>query len=295
MESIQRNAQLYREDLNNLADSKAPEFSPDTASPEDAGRKSDRRRVNRAFLVPWADNTHGVDIHGFHARQARSGNNDDPRGEEDLSIPVPTSPTESDLQDRAQRNIEPAGDMRRAVLGEMAQARPDYSDGQQLFLSLTWLLDELITAKNGDWRGIISDKTDKTTIGYIINGRLNIADIARSVADQLPVSETAKDPTKNIEGHIKPTADFLMYGQDCILDFSAGQMPMAYRTLYGLARATWKAKTLKFPPDRHTVEYPPDILDVLVDGLTGETPLTADELKHCLEEALQTSRGLFPA
>jgi hypothetical protein len=108
------------------------------------------------------------------------------------------------------------------------------------------------------------------------------------------VNETAKDPTKNIEGHINAAADFLMHGPDYVLEFSGGKMRMAYRTLYGLVRAAWKAKTGKVPPDRRTVEYPPDILDVLVDGLTCETPLTADELKHCLEEALQTSRGLFP-
>jgi hypothetical protein len=296
METIQRNAQLYREDLNNLADSKAPGFSPDTASPEDAGLKSDHRRVNRAFLVPWAYNSpHGVDIHGFHARQARSRNNGDPQGQKELSIPAPTRVAESNVQDWVQRNAASADELRLAVLGEALQARPEYNEGQLLFLTLAYLLDGLLTAKNEAWRGIVSDETDKTTIGFIINGRLNNAEIVRSVADQLPVSETAKDPTKNIKGYIKPTADFLMYGPDCILDFSAGQVPMAYRTLYGLARATWKAKTLKFPPDRHTVEYPPEILDELDEGLTGATPLTADELEGCLEEALQTTRGLYPA
>ena len=109
------------------------------------------------------------------------------------------------------------------------------------------------------------------------------------------MNETAKDPTKNVEGLIKPTVDFLMHGPDCVLEFSAGQMRMAYRTLYGLARASWKAKTGKFPPDPRTVQFPPNMLDELVDELTCKTPLTADKLKDCLEGALLTTRGLYPA
>lgn len=296
METIQRNAQLYREDLNNLADSNASGFSPDTVSPENASLQSDHRCVNRAFLVPWAYNSpHGVDIHGFHARQVQPGNDRVQPVQDGLSIPEPSRVTEPDLHDGAQQNVTSADELRLEVMGERIQARPEYSEGQLLFLSLACLLDELLTARNGDWRGTVSDETDKTTIGFIINGRLNIADIVRSVADQLPVNETAKDPTKNMEGHIKPTADFLMHGPDYVLELSSKKMPMAYRTLYGLARAAWKAKTSKFPPDPRTVEFPTDILDVLVDGLTCETPLTADELKGCLEEALVTTQGLYPA
>ena len=100
METIQRNAQLYREDLNNLADSKTHGLSPDMASPEDNSLGTDHRRVTRSFLVPWAYRTHDVDIHGFQARQAQSGNDSDGPFQDDLSIPASPQLTEGDLQER---------------------------------------------------------------------------------------------------------------------------------------------------------------------------------------------------
>jgi hypothetical protein len=178
----------------------------------------------------------------------------------------------------------------------MAQASPNYSDGQKVFLAIAWLVDLLLTGANGDWRRIVSDETDKTNTGLLTNGRWAVSKIARSIVSQLPtVAEGNKDPTKTTKGHIELIRDFLLDSPEYALELSSKQMPKAYRTLYGLARATWKAKTLKFPPDRHTVEYPPEILDELDEGLTGATPLTADELEGCLEEALQTTRGLYPA
>jgi hypothetical protein len=122
-----------------------------------------------------------------------------------------------------------------------------------------------------------------------------VSKIAQSIVLQLPADAEDADPTKTIKGHIKLTRDFFLDSPEYVLEFSEGQMRMAYRTLYGLVRAAWKAKTGKFPPNRQTVEYPPDIQGVLVDGLTGATPLTANELKGCLEEALLTTRGLYPA
>lgn len=129
------------------------------------------------------------------------------------------------------------------------------------------MLDKLLIAKNGDWRSIVSDKTDKTTFGFIINGRLNVANISPAIEDQLPADASGTDLTKSIKGHIKSAADFLIHGPDPVLEFSARQIRTEYLTLYGLARAAWKVKSVQYLPDRRDVQYPPGALTRLTDGL----------------------------
>jgi hypothetical protein len=293
METIQRHAQLYLEDLNNLADAKAPGFSPDADLPEDGSLIPYDRSVLRSALVPWAYKTHGVDIHGFHARQAQPGNGSDQSVQKGRSIPDRSPPTMSEPRDRAKLNMASAEHLRRAVLGIDNAERNEYSEGRRLFLSLAWLLEKILTGKNADWRKIVTDETDKTSTGFFTNGKLKYSKIVRPIALQLPVDPNTKDPAKTIDGHIKLLLDYLM-NPDNILEFSGKQTPMAYRTLYGLARATWKAKTGKLSPERQTVEYPPDTLDVLAEGLNEATFLTPGVLKTTLSTAVDNTKRQYP-
>lgn len=290
MKVIRRNAELYREDLNNLADSGTPGFSPAPwALQGEEGAHPDRGLVNRSFLMPWAYNAHGVDIHGFHARQKQALDGS-PR--EDLSL---AGQNEQDLKAWAQKNLLSGERLWQLMVGDQAKPLPQYSEGQILFLSIASLLDILLTKEHGDWCKIITDKTAKTSVGYFIKSRLNVTLLVGAVSAQLPIDIDGKDPAKTIEGHIKSTVAFWLHGPEFILDYSAKAMPKGYRTLYGLARAAWNILSGQAPPDKRAVKYPATLRESLSKGLTAKAPLTAVALEGCLEHALNITTGLYPS
>jgi hypothetical protein len=113
------------------------------------------------------------------------------------------------------------------------------SEGQKLFLSIACVLDMLLTSRHGVWQHIINDETDKTSEGFLLNGRLCFRTIATKIVDEFPVVEGGADRQKTTEKHVKQLAKFLTQEQDHLVDLSAQAKPKAYRTLFGLARATW--------------------------------------------------------
>ena len=275
MANVERLVQLYRLDLESKADSD----NTDT--------------IDRAWLVPWAHDTHGVDIFGIHARRKRGVTDKDQA--EIFSIPKPSSPTLEDSKQWAETHLLSGERLRQHVLGEPPAPKPVFSEGQKLYLSMAWLFDQLLTKRNGQWREIVHDPNDNTSLGFFANGNLKVSRLARSVVDQLPVDVGGeKETTKATKGHIKFVIDYLTPGLDQVPEFSKQKSRHGFRTLYGLARAVWKSKTGQVVPDPQTIQYPVDCLTLLASDVTDETPLTPDELKDCLDKALTATTKLYP-
>jgi hypothetical protein len=282
---IQKNAELYREDLDIIADKAVSDAPPNLESAEDEEIDPDHRLVDRSFLVPWAYKVHGVDIHGHHARQKRAADNSAQDPPEGLSIPARTKRSEQDRQAWAEKNMLSGQRLWRVIVGDQAEPTVEYSEGQKLFLSLAWLMNELLTKRNGEWRRRLNDETDKTRDGFISDGKLKMSVLVRAITREFPRHKQAKDPYRATKGYIKIVMDFLTKGYDHVVDFSSGQSPMAYRTLFGLARAVWNAKTGKLCPDLAECEYPPDVQSVLAEGLSNTAPITPNDLSQHIEAA----------
>ncbi len=275
MAHIEKLVQLYRLDLEHKTDSD----------------KGDT--VDRSWLVPWAYSAHGVDIFGIHARQQQGVTDKDQA--EIFSIPKPSAPTREESEKWAETHVLSGDRLRDRVFGEPLAPKPKLTEGQKLFLSMAWLLDQLLTKRNGEWRKILLDTNNKTSSGFFINGRLNPSKLAQSVVDQLPDGLDGKDASKAIKGHIDFAMDYLTSGLEYVPEFSVKQSPHAFRTLYGLARAAWKAKTGHDVPDRRTVQYPVDCPAMLAADINETTPLTPDEFKDCLDKALTATTKLYTA
>jgi hypothetical protein len=274
MVHIERLVQLYRLDLETKIDSDKADI------------------VDRSWLLDWAYSVHNVDIFGTQARQ-RQGDSDK-RDSDGFSVAIPTTPTLEESAKWAEGHLLSGDRLRREVFGEPPTPKPEFTERQKLFLSIAWLIDELLTKRNGQWRNILQDPNDKASSGFLINGRLNANTLAQSVVDQLPEGLGGKDASKAIKGHISFVMHYLTPGLDQVSEFSKKASPHAYRTLYGLARAVWKAKTGQAVPDRRTVQYPVDCTTVLAADVTEATPLSPDELKDCLEKALEATTRLYP-
>jgi hypothetical protein len=162
-----------------------------------------------------------------------------------------------------------------------------HSEGKKLFLSIAYLLDLLLTHQHGDWRRIINDETDKASGGSLLNGRLCIRTIASKIVDEFPESLGGVGRKKTTEKHVKLAVEFLTQEQGHIKDLTAQGKPKAYRTLFGLAKATWRGETRTPRPEIAESEYPPSIHSALSQGLNSTTLVTPDVLERCLENARQ--------
>jgi hypothetical protein len=116
--------------------------------------------------------------------------------------------------------------------------------------------------------------------------------MAEAIVKQFPVAFSAKDISKVIKDHVDKATHFLLEGQDHVPEFSSKQSKMAYRTLYGLARAVLQRKHGDANSDRETIQYPVKYETNLTAEITKEMPLTTDALTGCLTKALKITQDL---
>lgn len=272
MEHIARSVELYRGDLELLLEA-------------EYGGKG---KFKSSWLIRWAREKHGVDIFGIYNRLEETDLDPALAPPEGTTIPERRRPSAEEVAAWAERNTLSGDRLRRFVFGEPEDSPPEYGDGQHAFLAMAWLIDQLLTNKNGDWRQIVSDETDETSVGYLINGRIHRSAMARKVAAELPRHPDGKDPVKAITIHVGHVLEFFAHGQDHIFDFSAKALPGAYRTIFGLARATWNGMGAHSDTTLETGQYAADTIAELTAALPPNQLITREALAHCLQMAQST-------
>jgi hypothetical protein len=222
------------------------------------------------MAVPW-DISRKQFIENIVYDAARAIRNGDKAGKPDPQ-PVMVGAHDSEAQNKMSR---------------VTSSISTYSEGTKLFLSIACILDMLLTQRHGDWRYIINDETDITSEGFLLKGRLNISTIASKIADEFPQNLGGEQRQKTTKKYVKLAVEFLTQEQDHVVDLSSQAKPKAYRTLFGLARAVWKAKNDAPSAEIPGGEYPNSIHSTLSQGLNQNSLVTPDVLEFCLENARQ--------
>lgn len=271
IEHIRKNTELYRNDLIVLT-GELPDGISTFAYPD---------------IVKWAREVHGVDIYGYHARQQQTGDDAQHDGASDLPIPQAPSFTKEEAKAIVERNTV-SGKTLWSMMIRNNSVPAAYTEGQKVFLSISLLIDALFTKQHQDWRHIVNDETDKTSKGFLLNGRPNTSEFIRKIKPEFPVKLDGSSNEKTTKGHINLAIEYLTDSPDHLTDFSKKQLPMAYRTLYGAARATWSAMfPKKTAPDADGCKYHRDTLADLEESLPKYTELPLDHLGDCLNAAKQ--------
>ena len=168
---------------------------------------------------------------------------------------------------------------------EHADPGSELSEGQKLFLAIAWVLDRLLSETDGNWRDRLGATTDRTRSRYIVDGEFDKNKLVNKVVKEIPVPPNGSKPNRTVGDNLSLVYSFMSDQEATVTELSPKQMPMAHRTLFALARATWSTLTGGHCPTPDTYDYPNDMEATLANGLQDDEPFTPKELKQCLTAA----------
>ncbi len=280
-------AKSYRGDLN---------YEIYRATKEDDSRielhhsspdSNDPPLILTASLIDWAFVVPKVDIFGIHARR-HSPNRES--GDFSFSVEPAHEPSRAEIKRWGEKHLL-SGDslweqVKRGSRSGHSTEPGILDNGRILFLAIAWFLDTLLSRYDAKWKERVTDISCTISNPILLNGELNHTTIINEVIRHL-----STDVPPNVDGKIRNHIDEVMpelLSKEITKDhFTKRELPAAFRTLYGLSRATYRKRLGSISQENLGGKDPsPEaLIESMISKLTEPPMLHVDDLRRCIGES----------
>jgi hypothetical protein len=175
------------------------------------------------------------------------------------------------------------------------QKKPQSEEALDLMLTMAWFLDIFMEAQVKNWQKVREDKDRKYGKKWFSGTTLNVSTVLESISDEFNsinneyTESGRRDRVKNFSkrrpgDYVSAAARGIQNQWQIDKSISSNELEIAYRTLYGLARATIKANPLALER-LDTLLSSPRLITTFVAKNNKKPPgLSIEQVKVCLEE-----------
>jgi hypothetical protein len=175
------------------------------------------------------------------------------------------------------------------------QKKPQSEEARDLMLTMAWFLEIFMEAQVKNWQKVREDKDRKYGKKWFRGTTLNVSTVLEIISNEFDainneyIESGTRDRVKSFSkrrpgDYVTAAARGIQFQWQIDKSISSNELEIAYRTLYGLVRATIKANPLALER-LDTLFRSPQLITTFIAETNKNPPgLSIEQVKTCLEE-----------